>query len=80
MRWAVEYTTATGMIGLCIFTAADIEAAEKYVTEMKTKYGHSNVFNLTPLPSGAGIDELYRLFPRLADRVQENGMPTRRHG
>ncbi len=71
MRWAVEYTTTTGMIGLCIFTAAGIEAAEKYVTEMKTRYGHSNVFNLTPLPSGAGIDELYRLFPRLDNGVQK---------
>jgi hypothetical protein len=75
MRWAVEYTTRTNMIGLCIFTAADVEDAEKYVIEMKTRYGHSNVFNLTPLPSGAGIDELYRLFPRLI-----NGIPTRRHG
>jgi hypothetical protein len=80
MRWAVEYTTRTNMIGLCIFTAADIEEAEKYVIEMKTRYGHSNVFNLTPLPSGAGIDELYRLFPRLAKSVQKDGVPTRRHG
>ncbi len=80
MRWAVEYTTATDMIGLCIFTAADIEAAEKYVTEMKTRYGHSNVFNLTALPSGATVQDLYQFFPRLAKSVQKNGMPTRKHG
>jgi hypothetical protein len=80
MRWIVEYTLDTGTTGLCIFTAADVEEAEKYVVEMKTRYGHSNVFNLTPLPNGAGIDELYRLFPRLAAVTKRGGVPTRRHG
>ncbi|HYL43033.1 MAG TPA: hypothetical protein VEU97_06585 [Ktedonobacteraceae bacterium] len=64
MRWAVEYTLASGTIGLMIFSAADETAAQEYVDDMVKKYGHTNVFNLTPLPSGAGIDELYRLFPR----------------
>jgi hypothetical protein len=69
MRWAVEYTLATGTTGLMIFTAQDIEEAEQYVTDMVTKYGHTHVYNLSPLPDGAGIDELYRLFPTLARTV-----------
>ncbi len=77
MRWAVEYTLATGTIGLVIFTAQDIEEAEHYVTDMVTKYGHTNVYNLSPLTDGAGIDELYRLFPRLASNVNQSRVSPR---
>jgi hypothetical protein len=64
MRWAVEYELQTGTIGLMIFSAADETAAEEYVDDLVTIHDHTNVFNLTPLPSGAGIEDLYRLFPR----------------
>ena len=77
MRWAVEYTLATGTIGLMIFTAQDIEEAEQYVTDMGTKYGHTNVYNLSPLTEGAGIDELYWLFPRLAGNVNQSRVSPR---
>ena len=77
MRWAVEYALATGTIGLMIFTAQDIEEAEQYVTDMVTKYGHTNVYNLSPLTDGAGIDELYQLFPRLESTINQNKIPPR---
>ena len=77
MRWAVEYTLATGTIGLMIFTAQDIEEAEQYVTDLGTKYGHTHVYNLTPLTDGAGIDELYRLFPGLAGTVNQSRVSPR---
>jgi hypothetical protein len=80
MRYACQYETPTGTIGLMIFTVEDDATAQIYVTDMITKHGHSNVFNLTPLSRGAGIEELYRLFPRLAKSVQKNGVPTRKHG
>jgi hypothetical protein len=76
MRWAVEYTLATGTIGLMIFTAQDIEEAEQYVTDMITKYGHTHVYNLSPLTDGAGIDELYRLFPRIARIDNKDNIPS----
>ena len=71
MRWAVEYTTRSGMVGLCIFTAEDIEDAQEYVSSMVSKYGHTDVFNLNALPDGAGVDDLYRLFPRLAGAIKK---------
>ncbi len=73
MRYVVEYALATGTIGLMIFTAADKAAAEEYVSNMSTMYGHTRVFNLTPLTNAAGIDELYRLFPRLTGGVDRGG-------
>ncbi len=72
MRWVVEHTLASGMVGLMIFTAADEAAAQEYVDDMVKKYGHTNVFNLTPLSSGAGIEELYRLFPRCTEKWNTN--------
>jgi hypothetical protein len=75
MRWAVEYTTPTNMIGLCIFTAANEEEAQAYIIDMITRHGYTNVFNLNQLQNGAGIEELYRLFPRLASIVKSNGIP-----
>ncbi len=80
MRYACQYETPTGTIGLMIFTVEDDAAAQIYVTEMVTKRGYTNVTQLSQLPSGAGIDELYRLFPRLTNSVQKNGVPTRRYG
>jgi hypothetical protein len=65
MRWAVEYELPSGSIGLCIFSAEDETGAQIYVAEMKTEYGYADTFNLNELPI-CGIDELYRLFPRLA--------------
>jgi hypothetical protein len=69
MRWAVEYELPSGSIGLCIFSAVDLQAAHIYVEEMRTQYGHDHVFNLNELANGTGIQELYRLFPRLASVV-----------
>jgi hypothetical protein len=78
MRYAVQYETQTGTIGLMIFTVEDDTAAQTYVTEMVTKHGHTNVSNLSPLPSGASIQDLYRLFPRLTGLVKrEEALPTR---
>ena len=65
MRWACEYESKSGSIGLMIFSAKDLNAAQIYLEEMITYYGHNHVFNLNELIEG-GIDELYRLFPRLA--------------
>lgn len=63
MRYGCEYETPGGMIGLCIFSAENMKQARKYVEAMKTKHGHSNVFNLNELPDGCGIDNLRKLFP-----------------
>ena len=63
MRWAVEYELASGTIGLCLFSAEDEAAAQAYMTEMQSKYGHSRTFNLQQLADEIDIKELYRLFP-----------------
>jgi hypothetical protein len=34
MRWAVEYELPSGSLGLCIFSAEDLQAAQIYVEEM----------------------------------------------
>jgi hypothetical protein len=65
MRYAVQYETQTGTIGLMIFTVEDDAAAQTSVTELVTKHGHTNVSQLYPLPSGVTVQDLYRLFPRL---------------
>jgi len=62
MRWACEYESKSGSIGLIIFSAKDLNAAQIYVEEMTTYYGHDHVFNLNELAEG-DIEELYRLFP-----------------
>jgi hypothetical protein len=64
MRYTVEYTLASGTVGLMIFSAEDEAAAQEYVDDMVKKYGHTNIFNLNPLPSWATVQDLYRLFPR----------------
>jgi hypothetical protein len=66
MRWAVEYELPSGSIGLCIFSAEDETAAQVYVSDMRTRFGHDHLFNLNQLANGGGIEELYRLFPRMA--------------
>ena len=40
MRWAVEYELPSGSVGLCIFSAEDPHAAQAFVDEMQTQYGH----------------------------------------
>ena len=66
MRWAVEYELSSGSIGLCIFSAEDETAAQVYVSDMCTRFGHDHLFNLNQLVNGGGIEELYRLFPQMA--------------
>ena len=78
MRWAVEYELPSGSIDLCIFSAEDLQAAQIYVEEMQTHYGHDHVFNLNELANGAGIEELYRLFPRLATIVNRGNIPRKK--
>jgi hypothetical protein len=76
LRFAVEYDTKSGTIGLILFSAKDLNAAQIYVEEMITYYGHTNVFNLNELAEGS-IDELYRLFPRSATVTERNGIPRK---
>jgi hypothetical protein len=64
MPWAVEYELPGGTIGICIFTAEDLQAAQIYIEKMQTQHGHHHVFNLNELPPDTGIQDLYRLFPR----------------
>ena len=78
MRWAVEYELPSGSIGLCIFSAENLQAAHIYVEEMRTQYGHDHVFNLNELANGTGIEELYRLFPRLAGIVNRGNIPRKK--
>lgn len=73
MRFAVEYDTKSGTIGLILFSAKDLNAAQIYVEEMITYYGHDNVFNLNELAEGS-IEELYRLFPRSTAVTERNGI------
>jgi len=78
MRWAVEYKLPSGSIGLCIFSAEDLQAAQTFVNEMITQYGHDHVFNLNELAYGTGIEELYRLFPKLATHVNRKNIPGKK--
>jgi hypothetical protein len=77
MRWAVEYELSSGSIGLCIFSAEDLHAAQIYVEEMRTRFGHDHVFNLNELANDAGIGEIYRLFPGLATLVNWGNIARR---
>ncbi len=78
MRWAVEYELPSGSIGLCIFSAENLQAAHVFVDEMRTRFGHDHVFNLNELANGTGIEELYRLFPRLASIVNWGEIPRKK--
>ena len=77
MRWACEYESKSGSRGLMIFSAKDLNAAQIYLEEMITYYGHNHVFNLNELTEG-DIDELYRLFPRLAKVVDRGEVPRKK--
>ena len=78
MHWAVEYELPSGSIGLCIFSAEDLHAAQIYVEEMRTQFGHDHIFNLNELANGTGIEELYRLFPKLATLVNRGNIPGKK--
>jgi len=77
MRWACEYESKSGTVGLIIFSAKDLNAALIYIEEMITYHGHRHVFNLNELVEG-GIDELYRVFPRLATVVDRGDVPGKK--
>ena len=77
MRWACEYESKSGSRGLMIFCAKDLNAAQIYLEEMTNYYGHRHVFNLNELVEG-GIDELYRVFPRLATVVDRGDVPGKK--
>ncbi len=77
MRWACEYWSKSGTRGLMIFSAKDLNAAQIYLEEMTNYYGHRHVFNLNELVEG-GIDELYRMFPRLATVVDRGDVPGKK--
>ena len=77
MRWACEYESKSGTVGVMIFSAKDLNAAQIYLEEMTDYYGHRHVFNLNELVKG-GIDELYRLFPRLTEVVDEDNIPGKK--
>ena len=70
MRYGVEYQLPGGKIGLCLFAAKDQQAAEQYVEEMTSKYGHYATFNLQEIPVGAGMDVLYQLYPDMNKRIK----------
>ena len=77
MRWTCEYETKSGSRGVMIFSAKDLNAAQIYLEEMTNYYGHRHVFNLNELVEG-GIDELYRLFPRLTEVVDGDNIPGKK--
>ena len=60
-----------------IFCAKDLNAAQIYLEEMTDYYGHRHVFNLNELVEG-GIDELYRMFPRLTEVVDRGEVPGKK--
>jgi len=77
MRWACEYESKSGSKGLIIFSAKDLNAAQIYLEEMTDYCGHRHVFNLNELMEG-GMDELYRVFPRLAKVVDRGEVPGKK--
>ena len=77
MRWACEYESKSGTVGLMIFSAKDLNAAQIYLEEMTDYCGHRHVFNLNELMEGS-IDELYRLFPRLTEVVDGDNIPGKK--
>jgi len=71
MRFACEYGTKSGMVGLIIFSSDNLNNAQIYVEELIDYYGHSRVYNLQELTVGT-VEELFRLYPRVAN-VTVNG-------
>ncbi len=81
MRYAVEYQGVGGRVGLIIFSATDINAAQMYMEELAIR-GHERVWNLNELTEGT-IGELFRLYPRIANvtvrgDVTSKGLTTER--
>jgi hypothetical protein len=70
MRFAVEYKSKSGTVGLILFSAKDLNSAQVYAEELIDYYGHDHVFNLNPLVDGT-VEELYRLFPAKTHRIDE---------
>ncbi|HCF87973.1 MAG TPA: hypothetical protein DEV72_22545 [Ktedonobacter sp.] len=70
MRFAVEYESSSGIIGLCLFSADDQEAAQKYVDEMTSKWGYYSTYNLKHI-SNCGMNELYQLYPGMNKRMRD---------
>jgi hypothetical protein len=78
MRFAVEYTTKSGMVGLIIFSARDMNSAQIYMEELITYHGHDHVYNLNELTEGT-VAELFRLYPRIANVTVRGNIPVKGH-
>jgi hypothetical protein len=64
MSFAVEYTLPSSTSGIMFFAATDMTEAVTYVSLLCSRYGHVSVSNLTALPPGVTVADLYQLFPR----------------
>ena len=62
MQWAVEYQLR-GLLRLYLFRAENEEGAKLYVQYMCKLDRTIVVTRLEPLPPGATVADLYRLFP-----------------
>lgn len=62
MRYAVQYKLRSGVIGLTVFSAKDDQSAREYVEAMESEHGHTETFNLKPLPV-CTVAYLHRLYP-----------------
>ena len=69
MRWAVESELPNGEVMLCLFRAEDENKAQEYLSYMR-EAGHTNIFNLKPLPEGVTAEDLRILFPRRVSTIK----------
>ena len=76
VRFACEYESKSGMIGLILFSAKDRNSAEIFVEELIDYQGHTNVHNLNELTEGT-VAELFRLYPRIANGTDRKGIPRK---
>ena len=76
VRFACEYESKSGMIGLILFSAKDRNSAEIFVEELIDYQGHINVHNLNELTEGT-VTELFRLYPRIANVTDRKGIPRK---
>jgi len=76
MRFACEYESKSGMIGLILFSAKDRNSAEIFVEELIDYHGHTNVHNLNELTEGT-VAELFRLYPRIVNVTDRKGIPRK---
>jgi hypothetical protein len=79
MRFAVEYTTKSGMVGLIIFSADNLNNAQIYMEELVTYHGHDHVYNLNELTEGT-VGELFRLYPGIANVTVRSNVSVKGHG